>query len=269
MIPPLYKFRTIDEKDFESDFTLDSLRKSYVYFAKITTLNDPFEMGAYIDQVSDIEAARIEFMERDWSGSPIGERLGVLGKDEQRKYLEERWNNEEWRDGFINALKKEDGFRDDLKESMSIYCASATRTDGLLWAHYASGHRGIAIEIDASIDEVLRNSRKVAYEEEFPIIDVLRDNDEARFRKGILTKAKAWEYEKEHRTVLIDSKEGTQHKVSPSAFVSITFGAKISDRARQQVIEATRPHLTHVRFEQAKLGKKTFSVEFEEYRVEE
>ncbi len=268
MVPPLYKFRSINERTPEECYTLDSLRNSYVYFANATTLNDPFEMGAYLDQVADIEVARLKFMELDCSGSPIWPILQSMDAEGRRAYLVERWENDEWRELFIEALKSEDGFHDDLKMQMAIFCMSGTKTDGLLWAHYASGHRGIVIELDVNADDILSNSFPVTYQEEFPVIDVLRDDMETNFKKGVLTKAKSWKYEQEYRAVFPSPCEKVKHEIDPSVFVSITFGAKTSERTCDLVVAATRPRLSHVRFEIAKLGKKTFDVGFEEYRVE-
>jgi hypothetical protein len=267
MTPPLYKFRTIDKNDFAKCFTLDSLRNSYVYFASIATLNDPFEMGAYLDQASDIEAARIEFMKRDWSQSPIGVFLRSMNEEERKAYLESRWNNDEWRNAFIEAWRKCDRFDDDLKKSLSIYCASGTRTDGLLWAHYASGHQGIAIELNPNTDLILANAYPVNYQEEFPVIDMLCDSIDTKFKKGLLTKFRDWKYEQEFRAVFPSFCEGVRYEVAPTVFVSITFGAKISDETRERVIEATRPRLSHISFYQAHLGRKSFSMEFESYQV--
>jgi len=263
MLPPLYKFRSINEDDHEKCLTLDSLRESYVFFSNVTNLNDPFEMGAYLDQVSDPEVARSEFMTTDWTGSKIGPILAKMGEEERERYLAERWNCDEWRNPFLEAWKGVDGFADELKARTSIYCASATRTDGLLWAHYGAGHRGIAIELNPNADEVLRSSLEVSYEKEFPIIDMLKDDGPTKMRKALLTKSDDWRYEKEFRAIYPAENAGVRHEVSPSVFVSIIFGAKITDKAREMVIEATRPRLSHVRFQQARLGKKSFAVEFE------
>lgn len=261
MIPPLFKFRAVNE------YSLEELRESYVYFSNVTTLNNPFEMGVHLDQISDLEAARVEFMTRDYLGSPIEQILGPMDPESRKAYLETRWNCDAWRKPFLEEWKKVDGFGDEMKRRLSIYCASATRTDGLLWAHYASGHRGIAIELNPNDDEVLRKVRKVKYQREFPIINVHRDNAETKLTKSLLTKSKDWSYEQEYRTIFPAERENVKHGVSPSVFVSITFGAKISEADRDKVIDATRPHLSHIRFEQARLGKRTFSVEFDEYRI--
>lgn len=263
MLPPLYKFRSINERAPEKCLTLDSLRKSYVYYANVTTLNDPFEMGAYLDQVSDLEAAKRDFMNGDWAGSAIGEATSKMGPREKRAFLEERWNNHEWREMFIEAWKRQSAFTDDMKMLVSIFCSSATRTDGLLWSHYGDGHRGIAIGFNANADRELSNSREVLYDDEFPVIDMLRDSEEDRIRKGVLTKSSDWRYEKEFRSIYPKVSKGIRHEIDPSAFVSITFGARATPRTRDLVIAATRPRLSHVRFEVAKLGKKSFDVSFE------
>jgi hypothetical protein len=96
---------------------------------------------------------------------------------------------------------------------------------------------------------------------------VLSDSADAKFRKSLLTKSKDWAYEQEYRVVFPSENEGMRHHVTPSVFVSITFGAKISESDRCKVIETTCLRLSHVRFEQARLGRRTFSVDFDVHKL--
>ena len=66
MLPPLYKFRTVN------DYTLESLREGYVYFSNPTTFNDPFELSVYIDATRPVAKIvlgnqEIILLEGEWS----------------------------------------------------------------------------------------------------------------------------------------------------------------------------------------------------------
>src|SRR5438045_3566974 len=84
-----------------------------------------------------------------------------------------------------------------------IICYSATVNDPVLWSHYSTGHRGIALGFDVPEDVVV----KVIYSDERPVLDFasfddISTPDEAvLFTKAVMAqvfsvKAKSWSYEK-------------------------------------------------------------------------
>ena len=91
---------------------------------------------------------------------------------------------------------------------MESFCYSATVNDPVLWSHYSSGHRGIALGFDIPENVVV----EVTYSDERPELDFASFNvsmpDEAsHFAKSVMTrifsvKAASWSYEKEYRQFL-------------------------------------------------------------------
>jgi DUF2971 family protein len=89
-----------------------------------------------------------------------------------------------------------------------IICYSATVNDPVLWSHYSTGHRGIALGFDVSENLVV----KVNYSDERPVLDFALFNistpeEAAHFAKSVMTKifsvkATSWSYEKEYRQFL-------------------------------------------------------------------
>lgn len=74
----------------------------------------------------------------------------------------------------------------------------------LMWSHYAADHRGICIGFDADKD-FYRLAAQVSYEEEMPICDFLKREQEGGaesvLKSALLTKSKDWSYEKEWRVL--------------------------------------------------------------------
>ncbi len=106
------------------------------------------------------------------------------------------------------------------------------------------------------------------YQDEYPSVDMWSSPDSEFIMKQVLTKFTEWRYESEFRVMTLNPEGFYKHITAPSVFRSITFGSEISDEARKQVIEATRPKLSHIKFEQAHLGGRTFSVAFEDYQID-
>jgi hypothetical protein len=95
-------------------------------------------------------------------------------------------------------------WRERMAQEVGLLCFSATKTNPLIWSHYADRHRGIAIGFEYTVDngELL----PVSYPEnnERPIVD-FSDPSYTSTEKGqeiFLTKAKDWKYEEEYRELV-------------------------------------------------------------------
>ena len=88
----------------------------------------------------------------------------------------------------------------DQKDWLRVCSLSLTFNSYLLWAHYASGFDGLALEVDLPDDS--NHIRKVGYRQasSYIIKDDPQDLDLAQVAKDILSsKYQEWEYEKEIR----------------------------------------------------------------------
>jgi len=107
---------------------------------------------------------------------------------------------------------------DDLREYIYDYIrkglllsVSQEARSTVMWAHYADKHKGATIGID--FDSVFPDTNKVRgilidpvkYYEQRPQINILPEISLEEFRKTLFTKSVDWKYEKEFRTVFLDT----------------------------------------------------------------
>ncbi len=127
--------------------------------------------------------------------------------------------------------------------STGIFSLTKNPTDELMWAHYANGHCGIAIEYDL---EGLTRFAPNTHLHHFPIIYAqtppsigINDIEASKLMRNMLGyKSIGWTYESEYR-VLVDNVNGTfPHDYQ--AIKSITFGIKLKSSIRKKIIALTK-----------------------------
>lgn len=84
------------------------------------------------------------------------------------------------------------------RNSYRICSFSKSLDNFLLWSHYSSGHKGIAIEID--IPENLPDLCKVNYQPFSPLFTEI-DQSNHNLRYLFETKTEEWKYEEEYRII--------------------------------------------------------------------
>lgn len=73
-----------------------------------------------------------------------------------------------------------------------------TFNNNLLWAHYADGFRGVAIDVDIPSPDVT----SVTYSDDFVFLsDHIDEGVDAAVRSALSTKARMWQYEQEARLI--------------------------------------------------------------------
>jgi hypothetical protein len=102
-----------------------------------------------------------------------------------------------------------DGILNGWSSKFGLVCYSATINDPVLWSHYASGHRGIALGFEIPTSGMADILAKVTYSDERPMLDfhlfnVSTPNEAVDFAKSLMTqiysvKASSWSYEQEYR----------------------------------------------------------------------
>ena len=199
-----YKYRGgqgILDKDGKSIFERDvaTLVNNQLYLPTKDGLNDPTE-GVYRD-----DALRMFF--------------NVFSKYSHN--VEEQYNK------FTERFGK-----------VGVYSLSKTFDNELLWAYYASGHTGFAIEYDIDILEQSLNYNTYAqqlykfdveYLNDVPQIDIstIRGNEMVEMLKRFIgTKSSSWAHEKEVR--LIFENTGL-FEIDYKAVTAIYFGCRMPD----------------------------------------
>jgi hypothetical protein len=92
------------------------------------------------------------------------------------------------------------GIMHDLLDQIGVLCLCGTATRPLMWAHYADGHRGVCVELEAQAGLFL-SAQRVIYAKKAPVINRLIDRPPEILEKSMFTKGAAWKYEKEWRVI--------------------------------------------------------------------
>lgn len=193
------------------------LLKVECWLSNPRTFNDPFDMNAKIEFDAHVLEKRKKLAnlltadEPAWSRQEIeSEVTRILGskkitKEHVSKILEDAINN------------------------CGVACFTSDPLSNLMWAHYASSHKGIALEYDLAIDtDFFLGASNVEYEDPIPIFNWWEIDTHDQITKILLRKNKSWCYEKERR-VIIFGKSATAAKLKPNALTGVIKGINFSN----------------------------------------
>ena len=125
---------------------------------------------------------------------------------------------------------------------IASFCRS--RSNPLLWCHYARGHKGFAVGYDRSHDffNVTDGGAKpafldVRYEDVPPVWSEYADVQKFVL-DALTTKPTCWAYEQEVRLVVLEG--GLSHDIPKDAVVEILFGAEMTDSRVDEIQKRIR-----------------------------
>lgn len=236
--PLIYRFRS------DSNFTLDELENSYVYFQNPKKLNDPFECCYYLMYVTrnPIELKKLYRL--------IAPKLRY---DDNENIKKDFAKNIFWRFSvFVDERIKV------FIENFGIACFTNNPQNHLMWSHYANFHRGVCLQYDISKDSKFFHGirpinyiRNIEPKEYWPIS---RNQDILHL---LYTKSDLWEEEQELRVV---SKMQGQIPVEKNSLRSIIFGINTSDEFKKKVINITRDKYPDLSYFNSKPSEQRFGI---------
>ncbi len=232
----LYKYYSWAKEYHKRALTLNT-----IYFASPREFNDPFDckINARYDLLTDEQLMEIA--------------NSLLTRNDQRPISEE-----EVKRSYV-AIQSGD-FRkpsnltasyermDKVKESrIGLFCLSELNDNLLMWSHYGAAHAGFCIGYDTSLldkhferlfrdDGLLVKLFPVQYMECWPKNEIfVKEKDIEKYMLPILTtKAKDWDYEKEHRYIITD-KTDIQYSIPKEAIAEVILGCRMSESDRAEI----------------------------------
>lgn len=178
-----------------------------------------------------------------------------------------------------------------VSASFGAFSLASVADNPLLWAHYATGHRGFAIGFDSGHswfhecdppNPPLDDVQRVIYQRERPKVtigeseDLSEEEQRENARAMICTKFKSWRYEREWRLiraleladrVVEDGKGGRVHlfRFPESAVSEVILGARMSETDSLKVQKGMREgNLLGARLRKAQRSKSTFLLDLED-----
>ncbi len=233
----LYKYGRINEFS-EALFTGSSL-----YFPSAEMLNDPFECSPAFTFQHDKNKIMDSLVRAILRFGP--EKSQVTAEAEAAEmYLRGHHREPElWR-----SIEK--NIRQTSQKKIGIYCLTETRTNTLMWTHYADEHKGYCLEFDATdIDSIFIGAEEMQYTDEYPVVDHLNTPNDQMFELTFLTKATKWRYEEEWR--LIGAAGPGLYEYPAHALKSVTFGLRMEPEDKEQIRNWVKLRPNSVQFFQA------------------
>ncbi|MEO6739620.1 MAG: DUF2971 domain-containing protein [Chthoniobacteraceae bacterium] len=162
-----------------------------------------------------------------------------------------------------------------------IFCVCAELRNLLLWAHYADSHKGVAFELDGTAEEgiPLSCAEPVVYSRTPPGMHTRREWIDASlglipladgmdvWKRQVLTKGRAWSYEKEWR-IVGHQREGEDAGFEDSPFdpkivTKIFLGCRMNSGNRAAILRLASKAFEHVEIYEAKQSPTSFKLSFQ------
>ncbi|MEE1914724.1 DUF2971 domain-containing protein [Aeromonas caviae] len=160
--------------------------------------------------------------------------------------------------------------------TMGVLSLSRTCNDILMWSHYAEHHKGFVVgfhykdfdspSYDKGIAHILPH--KVDYKEDRPVFNFAKSHE---FINCLLVKNPQWEYEQEERAFTFNQGPGIHKYDKQNRLYSVIAGAKMDPKELQTlkntVIKASDELGREIKFKQAKLSDKSFSIDINDVKL--
>ncbi|MEO9229916.1 MAG: DUF2971 domain-containing protein [Devosia sp.] len=214
---------------------MDKVLAGSIKFTSAAHFNDPFEFK--FDAVAPTrEAFDAWHREHDPARSP----------DE----LENAWKSSsgpaaDWNTSYAP--------RANILRGLFVLCLTEKWDSHLMWAHYASSHRGFAVTYATGVVEALERLPEfegkghVAYRTQPPPLRWFQDAPEDMLGPILFSKSGAWSYEEEFRVILSGDPETAIFKtVDPNLVTGVVLGPRspASLIAKALAARKARPDLT-------------------------
>jgi len=284
-----------------SNTVRDSWIKDYLFrFTPPRELNDPFEVRPKL-LFNEYSKEDYLLAEQKAKNDTMFQHADTIDKEKIRKFFLDPyppkrigeikpWPQyiEEYNKTF-NSFKEFDNyeakialnqFLESANHIRGIFSLTKTKRNLLMWSHYASEHKGIAIGFDTSHPFFSNNLHSVNYTNERIALSAVKgrirvnghlqeefsNNDIGAF----LRKPICWQYEKEVRMIKYlseyDEIKKDMHffKVPPIAIKQLILGAQISNENYELLLNQVSRNnkLNHIQVYKASLHPEKFSLGF-------
>ena len=192
----LYKYRSAAVWADPQCNTARIFRDGKLYYARPTTLNDPYEAHIEFDMSSCVEKARVSHMR------VLRERNRVNG--DYMETLQQTWeqvnrNVEVQMNHIKNGTMDFHSYYRDVMDHHGVLSLSEERNNLLLWAHYGAEHKGMCLGFDWT-NTGLPEAVEVAYHTMYREVDIWAHTEQELARIACFQKSVEWSYERERRS---------------------------------------------------------------------
>jgi hypothetical protein len=243
-----------------------------LYFADVTSFNDPFENRPYFQAAYD-DAGRMRIAMMKYLISLPESEVNGKSLSARRRWAERAIAGRSMNE--LVELARNALARPSARAGLRIFCAAGIEaiSTPLPWSHYADSHRGVCVHLRGDLMP-LKYSFKVDYSDEYPTLLIPRteeDRSDVLFRIP-LRKAADWHYEHEFRSIRNMDAKGTVAETlgvvwdgdialgGQEIASAITLGALMTPPVRAHLVEWISKNAPHVQVFQADLHERRFEI---------
>ncbi len=159
-------------------------------------------------------------------------------------------------------------------QEFGVLCLSKSKNNPLMWSHYADSHKGVMFELSEphfNIDSSICIDT-VSYQKKLPELDrsdllginsyLFKDNATDKNKKNIFVKSSEWSYEQEVRLFRAITNENRLLEFPEDAFKSIYLGCKITEPAKNEIINQLEKHLPNIPIFQLEIDKNKYQLNY-------
>lgn len=241
--------------------SLKVITEGTVKFTCPLDFNDPFDCQpvAYIDK----QVRKKEYFK--WAESQMS-HLSPAKRVQEINKLYRR---------LSNAIHSGDILNMNLKQ-VGVLSLSRTCNDILMWSHYAENHKGFVVGFhyqntyESSFEKGIAHllPYRVEYKEARPVFNFSESHE---IMKCMLVKSPQWKYEEEERAFTFNQGPGIHKYDKENRLYCVIAGAKIEPEnlklLKDAVLKASDELGREIKFKQAKLSDKSFSIDIHDVKL--
>jgi hypothetical protein len=216
----MYKFLSPESKFFSSTMQ-EVMLKSRVRLSYRSEFNDPFDTSFGLEEPDPVVIS--SFLQ---GVSARLENISALPDE----YIQRAASNPSEFKDKIRAINSE------YLDRVGIFSMTESIAQPLMWAHYGSSHRGIALVFRHALVENSLGGFPIRYQDEYPRSTLASEGVEIIH---VFVKGRAWEYEKEWRLVHANrAREWLD--IPPASLVGIVFGVRTEQLTYDYIFELAK-----------------------------
>ncbi|MCR8559233.1 DUF2971 domain-containing protein [Mucilaginibacter sp. BJC16-A38] len=235
-----FKYRGLTE------LTIEAIEQDYIWLAEISSLNDPFECSIQFDNDECL---------REFYGSEKFQQFftfhtgGKLNSSEikmlttaEKPFLEYKKICDKRAIPFMQSSGEQIGkvqkrwteIVEETNKNLRICSFSLYNSSLLLWSHYASEHKGIAVEYDFIDTDQLRTfMQPVIYRDKVHKVGIFEEYTVMQMIASSLIKSKDWEYEQEWRLTIFRQNDSFPQKMTVPYPKAIYLGTRFNSNGKE------------------------------------
>jgi hypothetical protein len=236
--PYLFRYRS------NSEFTIDELENSYIYFSDRKELNDPYDsIPNLINLTNDAEELK----------SSYNLILENINDSITKSYFNRKFSADNVKDLINESLEP-------FLNQFGIACFSINQLNLPLWANYSNNSKGICLQFNMNKDvDFFKNWRPVTYETDLKQTIFNPSTNQSGIMDVFFRKLKLWD--KEYEIRLVKQQKG-KIKFKNEALANVILGYNIEINYKDKIIKTIKKNYRHTSIFQMKKPTELKTISF-------